>query len=68
MKAAMFSNSVGKVAKDYLKISIRHEHSEYLKKYIFNFHDLRNFLIIRYFTNTTRGNFKRLFPGCGQEG
>ena len=68
MKAAMFSTSVGKVAKDYLNISIRHEHSEYLKKYIFNFPDLRNFLVIRYFTNTTRGTSKRLFPRCGHEG
>ena len=49
-------------------INLRHRHAEYLKKYFFCFPDLRNFYVIRYFTNCTKGTNKRLFPLCGSCG
>ena len=39
-----------------------------MKKYFFCFPDLRNFYVIRYFTNCTKGTNKRLFPLCGSCG
>jgi hypothetical protein len=50
-----------------MDIEIRNNHSDYLKKYFFSFIDSRNFYLIRYFTQTTKGTNSRLYPifSCG---
>ena len=45
-------------------VIVRDDHSDYLKKYVFNYPDKRNFHVIRYFTHTTRGTCNRLYPIC----
>ena len=45
-------------------IDIRDNHREVLKKYFFAYPDKRDFFLIRYFTNTTKGTNERLFPVC----
>ena len=45
-------------------IDIRDNHREVLKKYVFAYPNKRDFFLIRYFTNTTKGTNERLFPVC----
>jgi hypothetical protein len=47
-----------------MDIEIRNNHAYYLKKYFFSFTDSRNFYLIRYFTQTTKGTNSRLYPIC----
>ena len=45
-------------------IFVKKNHKEFLKKYIFCYPDLRDFYLIRFFTNTTKTTNARLFPIC----
>ena len=65
IKIDLFTKDIRSQADGKTNAVIRQEHSEYLKKYIFNFPDKRNFHVIRYFTHTTKGTCIRLFPLCG---
>jgi len=53
------------LSKESLGIEIRNDHRDFLKMKIFNWPDLMNFHVIRYFTYTTRVMCNRLFPVCG---
>jgi len=64
LKADMFAKNIGDKASGFMSSKIRTDHGDYIKKYIFNFPDLRNFYIIRYLTHTTKGTNVRLFPIC----
>jgi len=64
IKSNLFEINLKKKAKKYMDIEIRNNHADYLKKYFFSFTDLRNFYLIRYFTQTTKGTNSRLYPRC----
>ena len=51
-------------AGEFLECELRNDHKEFLKKYIFCYPDLRDFYLIRFFTNTTKTTNARLFPIC----
>jgi hypothetical protein len=51
-------------AKNAAHIICRNGHRDFLKKFLFNFPDMRNFMIIRYFTETATATNQRLFPLC----
>jgi len=60
----MFAKNIWGKASGFMNCTIRIDHGDYIKKYIFNFPDLRNFYIIIYLTHTTKGANVRLFPIC----
>ena len=68
MKASMFTKDLREYSRELLDIDVRHDHSGYLKKYVFTYPDLRNFYIIRYFSRTSKGTATRLYPICGSCG
>ena len=64
IKFKIINDNLKMKAKDYLPCEIRLNHRDFLKKHVFNWTDLRNFHLIRYFTHTTKGTATRLFPDC----
>ena len=64
IKFRLINQDLKKLSGETLNIEIRNNHREFLKRYVFNWSDLRNFLVIRYFTRTTKGTCNRLFPVC----
>jgi uncharacterized protein (UPF0147 family) len=64
LKDNLINNNIRKSASDFLPCRIRDNHREFLKKHIFNWPDLRNWHLLRYFTHTTKGTCERLFPLC----
>ncbi|MFM7851446.1 MAG: RNA-directed DNA polymerase, partial [Flammeovirgaceae bacterium] len=50
--------------KEYLGVTLRNNHREFLKKYVFCYPDRRDFLVIKYFTRTCKLTNTRLFPQC----
>jgi len=49
---------------EYLGVTLRDNHKEFLKKYVFCFRDKRDTLVIKFFTRTCRVTNTRLFPKC----
>ena len=45
-------------------IKIRYDHRKFLRSYVFTYPDKRDFLVIRFFTKTTRSTNERLFEIC----
>jgi len=64
LRDELINNNVRDSALNFLPCRIRDDHREFLKKHIFNWPDLRNWHLIRYFTHTTKGTCGRLFPKC----
>ena len=64
LKARLIHENLMKISKDYPEHKIRFDHKEFLKKYVFTHPNKRDFYLIRFFTNTTKGTNKRLFPKC----
>ena len=65
IKFRLLNGNLKEISKASLGLEIRNDHREFLKRYVFNWSDLRNFHVIRYFTGTTKGTCSRLFPVCG---
>ena len=49
---------------EYLGVTVRDNHKEFMKKYVFCFPDKRDALVIKFFTRTCRLTNTRLFPKC----
>jgi hypothetical protein len=49
---------------EYLGVSLRDNHKEFLKKFVFSYPDKRDYLLIKFFTRTCRITNSRLFPKC----
>jgi len=64
LKNKLIDSNIKESSKEFLPTDVRNGHREFLKKYVFCWPDLRNWHVIRYFTNTTRGTCPRLFPKC----
>ena len=64
LKSEMIHRNLVKISKDYPEHRIRVDHREFLKKYVFTHPDKRDFFLIRFFTNSTKGTCNRLFPKC----
>jgi len=65
IKFRLLNGDLKEISKSSLGLEIRNDHREFLKQKVFNYPDLRNFHVIRYFTGTTKGTCSRLFPACG---
>ncbi len=50
--------------KEHLGVSLRDNHKEFLKKYLFCYPDKRDYLLIKFFTRTCRVTNTRLFQKC----
>ena len=64
LKARLIHENLLKINSEYTEHKIRYEHKEFLKKFVFTHPDKRDFYLVRFFTNTTKGTNKRLFPKC----
>jgi hypothetical protein len=56
--------SSGKGNEEYLGVTLKENHKEFLKKYVFCYPDKRDNLVMKYFTRTCRITNTRLFPMC----
>ena len=65
LRSNLIDNNIRGSALEFLPCDVRDNHREFLKKQVFSWPDLRNWYVIRYFTNTTKGTCARLFPRCG---
>ena len=65
IKFRLLNNDLKEMSEESLGLEIRNDHREFLKRNLFNWCDLRNFYLIRYFIVTTKGTCSRLFPFCG---
>jgi len=64
LKVRLTHNNLLEINKSYPEHKIRFNHREFLNKYVFTHPDKRDFYLIRFFTNTTKGTSARLFPKC----
>ena len=64
LKVRLIHENLTELSKIYPEIKIRHEHKEFLKKFVFTHPDKRDFYLIRFFTHTTKSTSARLFPVC----
>ncbi len=64
LKTRLTHENLSESNRKYPEYKIRYDHREFLKKYVFTHPDKRDFYLIRFFTNTTKGTCTRLFPKC----
>ena len=64
LKNRMIDQNMQLINQGYTEHQIRKDHRGFLKKFVFNHPDNRDFYLIRFFTNTTQGTNRRLFPVC----
>jgi hypothetical protein len=64
IKIRLINKNLKDKASEFLDCHVRDNHKEFLKKYIMCYPDGRDYHLIRFFTNTTKGTNQRLFPKC----
>ena len=64
MSTLINKNLKEKGDEEYLGVTVRDNHKEFMKKYVFCFPDKRDALVIKFFTRTCRLTNTRLFPKC----
>ena len=65
LKSSLINKNLKEKGDDeYLGVTVRDNHKEFMKKYVFCFPDKRDALVIKFFTRTCRLTNTRLFPKC----